>query len=132
MFYNILLVSAIHQHESAIGMRVPSLLNLLPKSTPFHSSRLLQSTRFELPVSYSKVPLAIYFQYGNVSVSMFLLQLVPPSPFTTVSTSLFSISVSPLLLYKYVHQYYLSTFHIYVQIHDICFSLSYFSLYNRL
>ena len=41
---NIMLASAIHQHESAVGTYVspPSLLSLSP-STPSHPFRLLQS-----------------------------------------------------------------------------------------
>ena len=58
MLYNIVLVSATHHHESAIdNIYVPSLLNLPPTSHPSHPSRLSQSTRFELPVAYSKPPL---------------------------------------------------------------------------
>ena len=55
MLYSIVLVSAIPQHESS-----------LPPPTPSHPSRLSQSTRFELPASYSKFPPTIYFTYGNV------------------------------------------------------------------
>ena len=44
----------------------------------------------ELPVSYSKFPLAICFAYSNVYVSVLLSQFVPPSPSPTVSSSLFS------------------------------------------
>ena len=36
-------------------------------ATPSHPSRLSQSTRFELPASYSKFPLAIHFTYGKFS-----------------------------------------------------------------
>ena len=57
---------AIYQHKLAIDMRVPSFLTSLPPPSPPHPSRLSQSTRFELPVSYIKLPLAIYFMYGNV------------------------------------------------------------------
>ena len=60
--------------HTAIGIHVfpPSWISL-PCPTPSHHSRLSQSTQFELPVSYSKFPLAIYFTYGNVYVSMLLL-----------------------------------------------------------
>ena len=45
MFYNIVLVSAIHQHESAIGILMsPPSWTSLPPSTPSQCSRLLQST----------------------------------------------------------------------------------------
>ena len=55
---------------------------------------------------------------------MLFYQFVPPFSSPTVSASLFSMSVSPLLLCKYVHQYHLFRFHIYALIYDICFSLS--------
>ena len=42
----------------------------LPPPIPFHPSRLSQSTRFELPASYRKCPLATYYTYGNVYVSV--------------------------------------------------------------
>ena len=46
IFYNIVSVSAIHQHEPAIGihMSLPSWTSL-PPATPSHPSRLSQSTR---------------------------------------------------------------------------------------
>ena len=56
------MVSAIHQHESTIGV------HMSPPS-PSHPSRLLQSTGFEFPASDSKFPLATYFTYDNVYVS---------------------------------------------------------------
>ena len=58
-----------------------------PPSTPFHSSRLSQSTKFELPVLYSKFPQVIYFIYGRVYVSVLLSQFIPSSS-PTVFTSL--------------------------------------------
>ena len=65
MLYNIVLVSAIHQHESAINIHIsPSSF----PPTPYHPSRWSQSTGFKLPVSYSKFPLATYFTYANVYV----------------------------------------------------------------
>ena len=69
IFYNIVLVSAIHQHDLAIHRYtyVPSFLNLPP--TTSHLSRLSQNAGFELLASYSKFPLAIYFTYGNVCFS---------------------------------------------------------------
>ena len=50
----------------------PNSWTSLPPPTPSHSSRLSQSTRFELPVSYSKFSWAIYFSYGNVYISVLL------------------------------------------------------------
>ena len=42
-----------------------------------------------------KFPRAVCFTYGNVYVSVLLSQFVPPSPPLTVTTRLFSVSVSP-------------------------------------
>ena len=39
----------------------------------------------ELPVLHSNFPLAIYFTYGNISVSMLLFQSITPSNSPTVS-----------------------------------------------
>ena len=47
---------------------------------PLSIPRLSLSTRSELPASCNKLPLAIYFIYGNVYVSILLFQFVPPSP----------------------------------------------------
>lgn len=52
----------------------------------------------ECSVLYSEFPLAIYFTYGNVQVSMLLSQIIPPSPSSTGSKSLFFIFVFPLAL----------------------------------
>ena len=56
-------------------MSSPSWTSLTPP-TPFHSSRLSQSTWFELPASYSEFLLAIYFKYGYLYVSMLLSQFL--------------------------------------------------------
>ena len=81
-----------HRHT-----HVPSLWNLTPSPLPIPPPRVLQSTGLEFPASYSKFPLAVYFTHGNVYVSVLLSQVFPPSPFLTVSKSLFFKSVSPLL-----------------------------------
>ena len=81
LFYNIVLDSAIHQHESSMGIHMfPPSRTSIPPPTPSHPSRLSQSTSFEFPASYSKFPLVVYFTYGNVDVSVLLFQFAPPSP----------------------------------------------------
>ena len=66
-----------------------SLLNLPPTfPTSSHSSRLSESTGFELLASY-KFPLGIYFTYGIAYVSTLLFQFVPPSLSPTLSTKSF-------------------------------------------
>ena len=75
------LESVIHQHESAIGIRMspPSRTSLTP-STPSHPSRLSESTGLSSMCHTANFPLAIYFTYGNVYVS-----ICPPSSSPTVS-----------------------------------------------
>ena len=138
MLYNIVLASATYQHESAIGIHMNPYIHtspyihmssihtyvLPPPPTAFHSSRLSQSTRFELPASYSKFPLVIYFTNGNVYISMTLYQIIPPFSSPTMSKNLLFFCASPLLHCKEDHQYHLSRFHICELIHNICFSLS--------
>ena len=75
-------------------------------------------------VSYSKVPLAVYFTFGNVHVSMLPSQFVPPFPSPTASISLFSMSVSLSLSCNRFISTTFSSFRIYALIYDICFSLS--------
>ena len=59
----------IHQHESTTGRHMsPPSWNFLPPPTPSHPSKLSQSTRFELPTSYSKFPPAI------LSMVMYMFQ----------------------------------------------------------
>ena len=100
LLYRILLFSVKHQHESAIGVhRSSSSWNSLSSPSPSHLSKL-----FELPDTYNKSLLAIYFAHDNVSfcVTLYIhLTLSSPLP---MSISLFFI----------IHQYHHSRFHIYV------------------
>ena len=69
MLYNIVMVFAIHQDESAIGihMSTPPILNpLLPPSPPY-PSRLSQSTSF---APCMELTLDIYFTYSKVALSL--------------------------------------------------------------
>ena len=60
LFYNIVLVSARHQRESALGIHMSPPFTSLPPSAPFHPSRWSQ---FELPVSYSRFPMPIFLSW---------------------------------------------------------------------
>ena len=75
--------------------------NLFSRGTgrPKSKSRFGTEPIFDLPESYSIFPLAIYFTYDNVGVSMLLSPFVPPSPSPAVSKSPFSTSAS-LSLYR--------------------------------
>ena len=130
--YNIVVVFAIHSHESAMGVHVFPILNPPPTSHPSGSS---QCTSPEHCASCIEPGLVIYFTYDNIHVSMLFSLIIPPSPSPTESKSLFFTSVSLLLSRIQGHRYRLSKFHIYALIYCIVlvfFFLTYFALYNRL
>ena len=76
LLYNIVLVSAIHQHESAIGIHTfPHSWNSLPLPTLSHPFRLSQSTGLELiSTSYLILHMAVYIST--------ILSIHPPFSFT--------------------------------------------------
>ena len=53
MVYNIVLVSAIQQHESAISIYLPSFLKLTPLSYPILALSVVTEHQFEFPASFS-------------------------------------------------------------------------------
>ena len=67
-----------------------------------------------------------------IHVSAFLPVHPTLSPFPSVFTYLFSMSLFPFLSCKQVHLYHFSRFRVCVLIYHICFSLSDFTLYDRL
>ena len=83
MLYSVVLVSAIHQHESATGIHVFPILN--PPPSLYHPSRSSQCTSPKHPVSCIETGLAIHFTYDNIHVAMPFSQIIPPSPSPTES-----------------------------------------------
>ena len=63
------MVFAIHQHESAIDNTCP-LPPRLPNSLPFPPLLVVTDHWLWVPWPYSKLPLALYFAYGNVYISV--------------------------------------------------------------
>ena len=90
LLWNIVVASATHLYESAIGKHVtpPSWGS---SHLPPHPilSRLSQSTSFGFPASYIKLPPATYFTYGNVYVSMLFSESSPPSPLSVHKFALY-------------------------------------------
>ena len=86
------MVFAIYQHESAIGIHMspPSWTSLPPPTQPHQCHRALNLSSL-LHTANS------HWLYSNVYVSVQLSQIVPPSPSSTVSTSLFFMSASSWL-----------------------------------
>ena len=113
VIYNIMLVFARRQHESAVRICVPPH----PESpSPPYPFRLSQKTGFGCLASCIKLALVIYFTRGNVYALMLFSQIIPPSPSSTESKSLCFTSMSPLLPCMQDCPYHLSKFHTYASI----------------
>ena len=118
-------ISSNYTHISSLSSLPP--LCLLPPSHPSRSSwRARLGSLCYIATSHQLSVLHMIY------MSMLLSSFVPLFPSLIVSTNPFSISASPFLPCKYVHQYHFSRFHIYALIYCICFSLSDFTLYNKL
>ena len=96
MLYNIVLISAIHQHELAIGTHVPLPLET-PSHLPLHPTHLdchrapgWSSLRHTANSHWLSVLHMVAFMFQCHC------QFLPPSPSLTVSTDLFSMSSSAL------------------------------------
>ena len=104
---------------------IPSLWNFLPIFHPSHPARLSPGPGFS---SLSHKAHSHWLSILHMGVYTFpcnsLCSSMSTHPDLPMSTSLFSMSASPLLPCKEVHHHHLPRFHIYVFIYDICFSLS--------
>ena len=149
MLYNVVLVSAIHQHESAIGLLEgfpgdsdgkestcnAGHLDSIPGlgSSPggghgsplqSHPSRLSLSTRLSsrcYSATSHKLPIlhTVIHIHFNATVSICPTLSCPHCVHRSVSMSEFLF-----LLCKWVYQYHFSRFHVYALICNVCFSLS--------
>ena len=78
LIYNIVVVFAIHSHESAIGVHVFPILNLPPTSLPIPSFRVIPVHHPEYTASCIEPGLAICFTYDHIHVSVLFSQIIPP------------------------------------------------------
>ena len=83
----------------------PSFLDLPP--SPIPHLQVIPEHQAEFPGLYGSFPIPIYFTHGSIYISM-LLSIYPPFSSPTVSTSMFSMSVSVFTPCKRVHHYHLS------------------------
>ena len=115
---NIMLVSAIYQHESAIGIHIsPSSWTCLPPHfTPLGCRRTPDLSSLHHTEHFHQL-------YANLCAHA-AFSICTPSASPTMPTSLFSMPASPLLPCKVAHQIHLARFHKYALIHNTCFSVS--------
>ena len=82
--------------------------------------------RADLPVLWGCIPLAIYFTFASVYMSMLLSHFIPTSPSPSLCRQVYSLC---LRLYScpaptFFRTFFFFSFHIYVLAYGICFSLS--------
>ena len=135
IIYNIVMTSAIYQQESAIGIHVsPPSWTPFPPPSPPHLSRLSQITSFGFPPSHIELPLAIYFTYGNIYVSMLFSQIIPPSPSLPLYPKVCSLCICLLCCpaHRLVSIIFLDPIYMHLYMIFVFLFLTYFSMYNRL
>ena len=136
MLYNgvFLLYNKVNQLYIYIYTHISSLLRL-PPTLPIPPLCVVTKHRADLPVLCGCFPLAIYFTFGSVYMSMPLSHFVPASPSPSPCPQIHSLR---LHLYSCPAPRFFRTsfcfvlfcfvlffrFHIYVLAYDICFSLS--------
>ena len=85
MLYNTVLLSAIQQHESAVGIHkslpLEFLSHLPPPPTALDGHRALG-----LSAVSQEIPTGVHFTDGNIYVSVLVSLFNPPSPSSTGST----------------------------------------------
>ena len=106
LLYNIVLISALHQYQPAIGIYIymnmspplkpPSHLLSHPTSLDCHRAwvwalRVIQQVLLAI---LHILHMVMYFTYGNVFVSLLLSQLVSPTPSLALSTNLSAVSAN--------------------------------------
>ena len=128
MLYNGVLVSAVSQSESVIHIHIsPYPLPLAsPSHTPYPTPLGGHKAQADLPVLCGCFPLAIYFTFGSVYMSMPLSHFVPAYPSLSLCPQVYSLR---LRLYscpapRFFRITFIFRFHIYVLEYSICISLS--------
>ena len=134
MVCQFLLYNKVNQLYIYIYPHVSSLLHL-PPTLPIPSLQVDTKHQADLPVLCSCFPLAIYFTFGSVYMSIPLSHFIPayPSPPHSLKSILYVCVFIPVLPLGSSEPFLKNfRFHIYVLAYGICFSLSDFTLYDRL
>ena len=136
MLCQFLLYNRVNQLYVPLYPHNPSLLHL-PPTIPTPPLQVVTKQCADLPVQCSYFPLAIYFTFGSVYMSVLLSHFVPaspsPSPCPQVHPLHLQLYSGPAPRFIRTFLFFIfCRFHIYVLPYGICFSLSDFTLYDSL
>ena len=126
MVCQFLLYNKVNQLYVYIYPHIP-FLSHLPPTLPIPPLQVVTKHRADLPVLCSCFPLAIYFTFCSVYMSMLLSHFVPASPSPSLCPQVHSLR---LCLYSCPAPRFIRT--IFFQIPYICVSIQYFSFSNLL
>ena len=121
-----LLYNKVNQLYAYVNAHIPSLLHL-PPTLLIPPLCVVPKHKDDYPVPCSCFPLAIYFTFGSVYMSMILSHFVPAYPFPSPCAQVHFLR---LCLYscpapRFIRTiFFLFRFHIYVLAYSISFSLS--------
>ena len=136
MMCQFLLYNKVNQLYVCIYPHIPSLL-CLPPTLPIPPLQVVTKHRADLPVLCSCFPLAIYFMFGSVYMSILLSHFVPaypsPSPCPQVhSLRLRLYSCSAPRFFKTIFLFFLDSIYMCQHTVFLFLFLTYLTLYDRL
>ena len=120
-----LLYNKVNQLYVQIYPHIPSLLHQ-PTNLPIPPIQVVTKHQADLPLECSCFPLAVYFIFGSVYMSMLFSHCIPAYPSRSPCPQVHSLR---LHLYscpvpRFFRTFFFFRFHIYVLAYGICFSLS--------
>ena len=120
-----LLTNKMNQLYAYVYPHIPSLLRF-PPTLPIPPFYVVAKHQVDLPMLCSCFPLAIYFTFGSVYMSMLLSHFAPAYPSPSKCPQVHSLR---LRLYscpapRFIRTIFFLRFHIYVLTYGVSFSLS--------
>ena len=135
MVCQFLLYNKVNQLYIYIYPHISSLLHLPPSHHPYPTHQVVTEHQADLPVLCGCFPLASYFTFGSVYMSMPLSHMVPAYPCPSSCPQVHSL---PLCLYSCPASRFIRNSFLLVSIHMSQYTvfvflfLTYFTLYDRL
>ena len=140
MVCQFLLYKELNQLYIYICSHISSLLRLPPSHSPYPTTLGGHKAQADLPVLYGCFPLAIYFTFGSVYMSMLLSHFIPaypsPSPYpqvhSLVGLYLYSCLAPRFFMTIFIIIFFLDSIYMCQHTVFVFLFLTYFILHDRL